>query len=157
MTDPSPRLRALLGPVIAAHGLYLEDVAVLASGRRRLVRVTVDLPDGPGGVGSDALTEVSRAVSDALDEADVLVGAYLLEVSTPGTDRPLREPRHYRRALGRIVRVRTRSGERVVGRVVDADDGAVTLDVDGARRRVAFPDLVEGVVDVELRGLEEEG
>lgn len=152
--DPTPRLRSLLEPVVAAHSLYLEDVAVLAAGRRRLVRVTVDLPDGPGGVGSDALAEVSHAVSTALDAADLLPGAYLLEVSTPGTDRPLAEPRHYRRAQGRLVRLRTRSGDRLRGRIVAADAEGLTLEIDGVRRHISYADLAEGSVEVELRSLD---
>lgn len=149
-------LRTVLQPVAEGRGLFLESVSVGAQGRRRLVRVVVDLPDGPGGVGSDALAEVSHAVSTALDEADVIDGSYLLEVSTPGTDRPLREPRHFRRALGRLVRVRTQSGERVRGRIVDSDDDGVVFDVDGVRRHVAYAELTEGVVELELKALEEE-
>lgn len=154
-SDPAPRLRSLLAPVVAGRGLFLEDVVVRTAGRRRLVRVTVDLPDGPGGVGSDALAEVARLVSEALDAADLLTGAYLLEVSTPGTDRPLREPRHFRRALGRLVRVRTH-GERVRGRVVAADGDGITLVTDDGPRVLAYGDIVEGVVEVELRDIDEE-
>ncbi len=155
-SDPAPRLRGLLEGVVADAGLLLEDVGVLSAGRRRLVRVTVDLPDGPGGVGSDALSEVSRAVSAALDDADILAGSYLLEVSTPGTDRPLTSPRHYRRAVGRLVRVRTSTGERVRGRLAEADTEGVAIDLGGPVRHLAFADLAEGRVEVELRGVDQE-
>jgi ribosome maturation factor RimP len=130
-------------------------VTLGASGRRRLVRVTVDLPDGPGGVASDALADVSRAVSRALDEADPVPGTYVLEVTTPGTDRPLVEPRHYRRAQGRLVRLRTREGERLHGRLLTADGEGVVLLVDGDRRHLRYDGLAEGRVQVELAGLEE--
>lgn len=153
--EATARLEGLLGPVVDGCGLFLEGVSVRAAGRRRLVQVTVDLPDGPGGVGSEALTQVSHAVSAALDDADLIPGAYVLEVSTPGTDRPLTEPRHYRRAQGRLVRLRTRDGARLRGRVVAADGEGLTLAVDGARTRVAYADLVDGVVEVELTALEE--
>src|SRR5699024_10468537 len=114
--SPSPgpqaldaQVEELLEPVVAGAGLHLEGVQVSGASRRRLVRVTVDLPDGPGGVGSDLLAEVSRAVSSRLDEAeDLLAGSYLLEVSTPGVSRPLQTARHFRRAQGRLV---TRSEE----------------------------------------------
>jgi len=86
----------------------------------------------------------------------VVDGSYLLEDSTPGTDRPQREPRHFRRALGRLVRVRTQSGERVRGRLVASDDEGVVFDVDGVRRHVAYAELTEGVVELELKALEEE-
>lgn len=150
-SDAGQRLKGLLAPVVAECGLLLEDVGLGAAGRRRLVRVTVDLPDGPGGVGSDALTEVSHAVSAALDDADAVDGSYVLEVSTPGIDRPLREPRHYRRAVGRLVTVRTRAGESWHGRLVAADAAEVTLSVDGAQRHLPYADLVAGAVEVELK------
>lgn len=149
-SDPTTQVRALLEDVVAASGLVLEDVGIRSAGGRRLVRVTVDLPDGPGGVGSDALAQVSRAVSAALDDADPVSGPYLLEVSTPGTDRPLTQPRHYRRAVGRLVDLRTTTGERLHGRLAGADADAVVLNVRHGERRVPFADLAEGRVRVEL-------
>lgn len=154
--DAAQHLRSLLAPVVAASGLYLEGVVVHVAGKRRQVIVTVDLPDGPGGVGSEALTEVSRAVSAALDADDTISSAYVLEVSTPGTDRPLREPRHYRRAVGRLVRLRTKTGQKVSGRLSAADDEGITLAADDApesARHLAYADLTEGVVEVELKSL----
>ena len=156
--DAAQHLRSLLAPVVAASGLYLEGVDVRSAGKRRQVLVTVDLPDGPGGVGSDALTAVSRAVSAALDGDDTITSAYVLEVSTPGTDRPLREPRHYRRAIGRLVRLRTKTGQKVAGRLTAADDAGITLESDGApesARRLAYRDLTQGVVEVELRSMDD--
>lgn len=157
--DAASRLRALLDPVVSEHGLLLETVAVTAAGKRRAVTVTVDLPDGPGGVGSDALADVSRAVSAVLDTADVISGSYVLEVSTPGTDRPLTEPRHYRRSVGRLVRLRTRAGGRLAGRVVEADGECITLvPADGPAVRLGYDELASGSVEVELRALgEDEG
>ena len=153
--EATARLEGLLRPVVEGCGLVLEDVTVGTAGRRRLVRVTVDLSDGPGGVGSDALTEVSHAVSRALDDTDIIPGAYVLEVSTPGTDRRLTEPRHLRRAQGRLVRLRMRDGARLRGRVVAADGEGITLAADGGRTAVAYADVVDGVVEVELRAIEE--
>ena len=98
-------LLELLAPVVADTGYDLEDVTVTSAGRRSLVRVIVD---ADGGVDLDAVADVSRAVSDALD-ADAatpdFAGPYVLEVSSPGVDRPLTEPRHWRRAVGRLVQV----------------------------------------------------
>ena len=96
----------VLAPVVAATGYDLEDVTVTSAGRRSLVRVIVD---ADGGVDLDAVAEVSRVVSEALDgDADggaAFAGPYVLEVSSPGVDRPLTEPRHWRRAIGRLVQV----------------------------------------------------
>lgn len=150
------RLRGALEPVVAAAGLYLEDATVAAAGRRKVVRVVVDLPDGPGGVGSDQLSEASREISRVLDDVDLLEGAYTLEVTTPGTDRPLTTPRHYRRAVGRLLTVATRSGGTVAGRVAEAGDDAVVLDVDGRRQELAYADLASARVEVELNRTEQD-
>ncbi|KAE8762160.1 ribosome maturation factor RimP [Georgenia thermotolerans] len=149
-TDLLDRLRAALEPVVAAAGLFLEDAAVAAAGRRKVVRVVVDLPDGPGGVDSDRLSDVSREISRVLDDVDLLEGAYTLEVSTPGTDRPLTQPRHFRRALGRLVRVRTSSGRDITGRLQEADDGGVVLDVEGRREGLGYGDIARARVEIEL-------
>ena len=140
----------LLTPVVAAIGYDLDDVEVTPAGRRSLVRVTVD---GDGGVDLDAIAEISRAVSDALDVdqpgGPAFAGPYVLEVSSPGVDRPLREPRHWRRAKGRLVSVPI-GASTVVGRVVAVSEREVTLDVDGARRDVPFADLGVGRMQVEF-------
>jgi len=123
------RLAALIEPDLRAAGVDLEDVEVLAAGKRRLVRVLVDKDDG---VSLDDVALVSQRISGVLDEnpdADAILGsaAYVLEVSSPGVDRPLTAPRHWRRAAGRLVRVVRIDGGEVVGRVVDSDDVSVRL------------------------------
>jgi ribosome maturation factor RimP len=147
------RLLGLLGPVIAAAGYDLEDVTVTAAGRRSLVRVSVD---ADGGIDLDAVADVSRVVSAAIDatEADASGGAafagpYVLEVSSPGIDRPLTEARHWRRAVGRLVRVDVQ-GRPVTGRVLGADGSGVMLEVAGAHRSVPWADLGRGTVQVEF-------
>jgi len=147
-------LLQLLEPLVAGACYDLEDVTVTTAGRRSLVRVTVD---ADGGIDLDAVAVVSRLVSDALD-ADAedpaspraLSGAYVLEVSSPGVDRPLTEPRHWRRAAGRLVKVEV-EGRALLGRVVAADDTGVTLQLDsGAAPTVAWDDLGPGRVQVEF-------
>jgi ribosome maturation factor RimP len=147
-------LLLLLRPIVAEAGYDLEDVTVTSAGRRSLVRVTVD---ADGGIDLDAVAVVSRLVSDALDaDADdassprALSGAYVLEVSSPGVDRPLTEPRHWRRAIGRLVKVDVHD-QSVTGRVVQVDDTGVTLDVDGTgARAVGWNELGRGKVQVEF-------
>jgi len=136
----------LLAPVVAAAGYDLEDVTVTQAGRRSLVRVIVD---ADGGVDLDGVAKVSRAVSDALDTGDQFAGPYVLEVSSPGVDRPLSEPRHWRRAAGRLVKVDA-DGASLVGRVLDTDDAGVTLDVDGTKRHIGWSALGRGKVQVEF-------
>jgi ribosome maturation factor RimP len=145
-----------LSPVVAATGHDLEDVTVTSAGRRSLVRVIVD---ADGGVDLDAVAEVSRAVSEALDDdaegGAAFAGPYVLEVSSPGVDRPLTEQRHWRRAKGRLVQVAVAENT-VTGRIVDTDAKGVMLDIDGARREVAWGDLGRGRVQVEFNRGEED-
>ncbi|PFG42775.1 ribosome maturation factor RimP [Isoptericola jiangsuensis] len=152
------RVRAAVAPAVDAAGLYLEDVRQVRTGSTTVVRVTVDLDeDVVGSLDSDTLGEVSKAVSAALDESDVVAGAYTLEVSTPGATRPLTEPRHFRRARTRLVRLVLDDGAAVEGRLVDVVDEAdepVAVLEDGTRVPVAR--VRKGKVEVELRRLEDE-
>ncbi len=142
-------LRARLTPVIATAGYDLEDIVVAPAGKRRLVRITVDKD---GGVTLDECAEVSRDVSAALDAADDVLGhqPYTLEVSSPGVSRPLTEPRHWRRSVGRLVKVVLSDGSSVTGRVVSSSEISVGLDIDGSPREVALADVAKAVVQVEL-------
>jgi len=148
------QMTAQLEPTVAAAvrdtGLELEELDVAPAGRRRLVRVVVDTPDG-GPLDLDAVASVSRAVSAALDDSDAVLGsAYTLEVSSPGLDRPLTLPRHWRRARLRQVKVRTVAGAELLGRAGDADGTGVTLLVDGVPRRLEFTEVERAVVQVEF-------
>ena len=120
------RLERLLTPVVSEAGLDLESVEVTPAGRRRVLRVVVDRD---GGIDLDGVAEVSHVVSEALDTSDVMGGQpYVLEVTSPGTDRPLTEPRHWRRAVGRLVRVELTDGTSRTARVLGADEDAADLE-----------------------------
>ncbi|GLU46445.1 ribosome maturation factor RimP [Nocardiopsis ansamitocini] len=143
------RLAQLLEPVLAEVGLDLETLEVTPVGKRRLIRVVVDSDNG---VDLDVVGEVSQTISSTLDATDVMGQApYVLEVTSPGVDRPLTEPRHWRRARGRLVHASLAAGGEVRGRVTLADESGVTLDVDGQSQEYAFSDLGRGKVQVEFR------
>jgi len=147
------RLAGMIQPVVAAAGLDLESVRVGTAGKRRLLRVVVD---GDRGVSLDETADVSREVSALLDASNVMGEVpYTLEVSSPGVDRPLTEPRHWRRAARRLVRVKVAGEGTVQGRVLVADEAGVTLDVDGARRAFTYGELGTGMVQVEFGPLPE--
>jgi ribosome maturation factor RimP len=163
-TDPvATRLAGLVAPVVEAAGYDLEELVVTPAGRRSIVRVVVDRD---AGVTLDDVAEVSRSVSTALDEHDGEFGSapYVLEVTSPGVDRPLTEPRHWRRNTGRLVTVgvgRAGSAEQVTGRVLEVDGDGVTLAVEakgkpGAKKRPPTPrqvpwrELGTGRVQVEF-------
>jgi ribosome maturation factor RimP len=159
---PEPAdLERVLDPVVRAAGMDLESVRVSPAGRRRLLKVVVD---ADGGVGLDAIAEVSREVSARLDASSVMGEVpYTLEVSSPGVDRPLTEPRHWRRAQGRLVSAplaaaggdgQARKGARrpptLQGRVLVAGDTSVTLDIDGDQVELDYAELGPGRVQVEF-------
>ncbi len=122
-------VRDLAEPVCAADGVDLVDVE-LAGG---VLTVTVDRE---GGLDLDAIAALTRRISRLLDEADPVPGRYTLEVSTPGLERKLRTPDHFRRAVGQLVNVRTVAGtevgRRLRGTLVAADDDGITVGPDPA-------------------------
>jgi ribosome maturation factor RimP len=127
-----PELTRLLAPAVRKAGFDLEEVDVRPAGRRRLVKIVVD---GDGGVGLDDIARLSETASALLDESDVMgTSPYVLEVTSPGVDRPLTEPRHWRRAVGRLVVAPLAEGGQIEGRVVAADDESVEIDVVQKRR-----------------------
>ncbi|MFE6780001.1 ribosome maturation factor RimP [Streptomyces sp. NPDC057702] len=153
-TTQSERLRGLLAPLVSARDLDLEEVEVTPAGKRRVLRIVVDSDDG---VQLDACAELSRAVSQALDDADVMGGApYVLEVTSPGADRPLTEPRHYRRAIGRLMKAQLVEGGELVARIVAVDDDGLDLEVPGVKgrkpteRRLAFGEISKARVEIEF-------
>ncbi|WP_436777696.1 ribosome maturation factor RimP [Yinghuangia sp. YIM S09857] len=147
-TTQRDRLRELLEPVAAGAGVDLEDVSVSPAGKRRVLRIVVD---ADGGVDLDAVAAVSRKSSEALDASDVMGSQpYVLEVTTPGVDRPLTAERHWRRSVGRLVEVQLVEGGKVTGRVKAADADGVDLDVDGTTRRVAYADVAKAAVQIEF-------
>jgi ribosome maturation factor RimP len=134
-------VRDLAAPLAEDAGLDLVDVSV-KRGPRTLVRVVVERK---GGVDLAACQSLSQQLSARLDDVDPVVGRYALEVTSPGTDRPLRDRRDFDRVEGRVVLVHRLAGdervEQVEGRVVEAEDEAVVLDVGGSRVRVPYPEI----------------
>jgi ribosome maturation factor RimP len=157
------RLVGWIEPVVGAAGYDLEELVVTPAGRRSVVRVVVDRE---GGVTLDDIAEISRTVSEVLDANDDGMGRtpYVLEVSSPGVDRPLTGPRHWRRNTGRLVTVPVGPAGQtteVTGRVTAVDDAGVTLAVEaqgkpGAKKRpptprqVPWAELGNGRVQVEF-------
>lgn len=122
------RIGELVAPIIEPRGYDLEEITIGGPVTRRDVVITVDRD---GGASLDQLTEVSRELSAVLDETDLFAETpYDLQLSTPGVDRPLTQPRHWRRARGRKVRIeqtRDGTGRTVLGRIADHDETSVTL------------------------------
>ena len=147
--DPATaRLTGWIAPVVDGVGYDLEELVVTPAGRRSVVRVVVDREQG---VTLDDIAEVSRAVSEVLDANDDGMGRpYVLEVTSPGVDRPLTERRHWQRNIGRLVTVTVGPAggtDEITGRVTGVDDAGVALAVEargkpGAKKRPPTPRLV---------------
>ena len=159
----APKLRDLIASVVGEAGFDLEELVEQRIGARVLLRVVVD---GEEGISLDDIAEVSRAVSAALDEAELaqpgVFGdqAYDLELSSPGVSRPLTLPRHWRRARGRLVKATGPDGAELTGRVLDSTDEQVTLLVSTVKKlgqkaveteqTFDYADLVKAKVQVEF-------
>jgi ribosome maturation factor RimP len=142
------RLAEVLTEPLAASGLDVETIELTPAGRRRLLRVAVDKD---GGVTMDDIADATKEVSRLLDDSDVMgEHPYTLEVTSPGTDRPLTLPRHWRRNKSRLVKVTTQDGATLTGRVTDCDDEGATLDVDGADRLVRFDEVAKARIQIEF-------
>jgi ribosome maturation factor RimP len=147
--DTRDHLAAELTGPIDALGLDLEAVDLTIAGKRRVLRVAIDKD---GGVTMDDIADATREVSRVLDETSVMgEQAYTLEVSSPGVDRPLTLPRHWRRNTKRLVKVTPREGEPVIGRITSTDDEGAVIDVEGTEHRFAYADVKKAKIQIEFR------
>ncbi|WP_049659753.1 ribosome maturation factor RimP [Kitasatospora sp. MY 5-36] len=160
-TTHTDRLRALLEPLAEQAGLDLEDVRVTRAGSRRQVQIDVDTD---GGVDMDAIAEFSRVVGEALDESDLMGDdAYLLEVGSPGAERPLVLPRRWQRAEGRLAKIHLEDGGEIVARVLEADEDGALVEVQPVKgrgrpkeRRLAYAEVARARVQVEFNRKDDE-
>jgi ribosome maturation factor RimP len=147
------RLTDELTEPLAALGLDVEDVDVTTAGKRRMLRVAVDKD---GGVTMDDVADGTREISKVLDESDTMGNQpYTLEVGSPGIDRPLTLPRHWRRNADRLVAVTLADGATLTGRITgsfeDWDEATVTLTVDDEERAVSLAEVAKARVQIEFK------
>ena len=133
----------LIRPVVEAAGLELWDVTFRRETGRRVLRVTVDRD---GGIDLDTITEISERLSRRLDlEGFAADTPYSLEVSSPGLERSLREPRHFERSVGQNVKLKTAEpveGRKVhEGALVSAGPEAIVIASEGGELRVRYQDI----------------
>ncbi|WP_025736215.1 ribosome maturation factor RimP [Mycobacterium genavense] len=141
----------LLGGEFARAGYEIEDVVI--DSRVRPPRITV-IADGDTALDLDTVATLSRSASALLDGLDSIADSYVLEVSSPGVDRPLTDEKHFRRARGRKVELALTDGSRLTGRVGQTRAGAVALVVragrDWAVREIPLAEIAKAVVQVEF-------
>jgi ribosome maturation factor RimP len=138
------RVWRLAAPLAAQEGMEIVDIEFRHEGGRsgRVLRLYLDKE---GGLKMDDISQVSRALSDVLDAADAVEGAYTLEVSSPGINRPLRRPEHFARFVGKRIRVRTRDmiqGRRsFLGILDEVVEDRITLSQDGTEFQIPFSQI----------------
>ncbi|MEI7453366.1 MAG: ribosome maturation factor RimP [Actinomycetes bacterium] len=148
------KIRKGIEPVVHAAGADLEELAIQQAGRREIVRVVVDRD---GGIDLNLVAEISREISALLDSEPLnseFVGTFVLEVTSPGVDRPLTELKHWQRSVDRLVEVQTKGDAIFVGRIVSVGADSAVFEVTEAKsqvqRTVALTDLVRGMVQIEF-------
>lgn len=157
------RIESVLTEPLGALGLDVEAVEISPAGKRRVLRVAVDKD---GGVTLDDVADATREVNRVLDDSDVMgEQPYTLEVTSRGVDRPLTLERHWRRNVGRLVKLTTADGTTLTGRILAAGADAATVEVDGAEHEVHYAEVTKALVQVEFNrkgtsaddGADEEG
>jgi ribosome maturation factor RimP len=151
------QISELVTPAVSDAGFYLEDVHIATPGSHRIVTCIVD---GDSSLNLDQVTSVSRIISELLDEAAFMGETpFTLEVTSPGVDRPLTAPRHFKKNVDRLLKVIKVDGSEVVGRILSNTDQDVTLTVAEKKETreevVALADIKRAVVEIEFNRKDE--
>ena len=142
-------LTELLTPAVTQAGFVLEEVTVTPVGKRRLVAVVVDCEDRNPSL--DEVTVVSKEVSAILDNYTQMGEMpFTLEVTTPGIDRPLTLGRHWKKNIGRLVKITPKTGEKYIGRIASVKDNAVTIEIKGKESGISFAEISRAQIEVEF-------
>ena len=146
------QISELVTPAVSDLGFYLEDVHVATPGSHRIVTCIVD---GDASLNLDQVTSVSRVISELLDEAPFMGETpFTLEVTSPGVDRPLTQPRHFAKNIDRLLKIIKLDGSEVTGRILSNTDKDVTLSVavkkETIEEVVTMADIKRAVVEIEF-------
>ena len=146
------QISELVTPAVSDQGFYLEDVHVATPGSHRIVTCIVD---GDASLNLDQVTTVSRVISEILDEAAFMGETpFTLEVTSPGVDRPLTQPRHFAKNVDRLLKIIKLDGSEVTGRILSNTDHDVTLTVtvkkETIEQTVSLSEIKRAVVEIEF-------
>ncbi|CAB4778062.1 unannotated protein [freshwater metagenome] len=142
----------LISPAVTEAGFFLEEVQIATPGSHRIITCVVD---GPTPLNLDQVTVASRLISELLDTAEFMGETpFTLEVTSPGVDRPLTQPRHWTKNLTRLIKVTLNDGATITGRLTEFNESDATL-VENIKGRikehmVAFADIKRAVVEIEF-------
>ena len=145
-------LSDLISPAVTEAGFFLEEVQIATPGSHRIVTCVVD---GPTPLNLDQVTVASRVISELLDTAEFMGETpFTLEVTSPGVDRPLTQPRHWTKNLTRLIKVTLTDGATITGRLTEFNESNATLveNIKGRikEHKVAFADIKRAVVEIEF-------
>ena len=136
---------AVITPAIQALGFYVEDISITAAGRRSMLTVIVD---GDTHLSLDQVTVATKAISEIVENLPTLGNnPFTLEVTSPGLDRPLTKPRHWRKNKDRLIKIVLNDGKEVTGRIKDSTEADVTVD----EQNVKFADIKRSTLEIEFK------
>ena len=138
-------ISAAITPALSVLGFYLEDITITSAGRRSMLTVIVD---GDTHLSLDQVTVATKAISEIVENIQSLGQApFTLEVTSPGLDRPLTKPRHWRKNIDRLVKIVLLDGKEIKGRVKNATEISATVD----EQVVKFSDIKRATLEIEFK------
>ena len=141
-------IAAAITPTIESTGAYLEEVQFVRAGKKSLLTVIVD---SESGLNLDQVTEVSRSISEIVESLPAMGSTpFTLEVTSPGIDRPLTLPRHWRKNQNRLVRVVKNDGTVVEGRIANSSETSAII----GESEVNFADIKKALIQIEFKAAE---
>jgi len=152
MEDIKNKIRELADSIAVQHTVEIVDIEFAGSSRKPLIRIFIDKESG---ITLDECSKFSRALSALFDVEDPIPSAYILEVSSPGLDRPLKAMRDFERSIGKLVRVITRAmieGQNIfTGRITGVEGGDITLSIDDKEIEIPFDQVSKARLEIELK------
>ena len=138
-------ISAAVTPALSALGFYLEDVTITSAGRRSMLTIIVD---GDTHLSLDQVTSATKAIGEIVESLQSLGDTpFTLEVTSPGLDRPLTKPRHWRKNIDRLVKVVLLDGKEIKGRIKAANEDSATVD----QSEITFADIKRASLEVEFK------
>lgn len=136
---------AVITPAIESLGFYIEDITITSAGKRSMLTVIVD---GDTHLSLDQVTVATKAISEIVENLSTLGNnPFTLEVTSPGLDRPLTKPRHWRKNQDRLIKILLNDGKEVTGRIKESTESSVTVD----EQVINFADIKRATLEIEFK------
>jgi len=142
-----PEIEKLISPFLEKDNYELVEMEFTGSGKSQILSLTVWHPDG---LNIDKIGYLSRHISDILDNDDIIPGSYMLEVSSPGLDRPLKTQNDFRRATSEIVEILMNDGQKYTGNIISTDKNEIVIENDKKITKIPIIDIEKGKIIIEF-------